>query len=659
MMITTRDARAPISRLILCLGLIGLMTACAGRFGGGGGANEIAAQAAEAAAHADYARAATLYMQASTEARDNPGGRQYRLEAGLAAAQAGQAQRASRLLDALNAGALTDDQRARYNVAQKEIRIAGLSPGLALTKLPPPASGARPAVAQRVLEKRAALYFAENQLIEGIQSLVQRDVWLLDRRAARANDNRIYDKSLDAIALGLGPGSRAAQNADKTTRGWLALAAIGQRQFAGRSARDQALAGWQQRYPDHPAARTVLAQRFNYDTREQPLAAAGGAAGAQPLPGAPSLAVQAPRSNTVVLALPMSGRFSGAAQAIHDGFMFAYHAADDGMPEPQVIDTGNMDAATILRQADQRAAGILVGPLDKPKVTAIAAQTGQSRRPLAQSRPIPEIALNYSSQPVDRAGFYQFALSPEDEARSVARHAEDAGYTRGLALVPQGDWGDRVLGAFRQRFANGGGELVNAARYDASAHDHRRAIQSVLRGYQQDHGSADVVFVGAQPTQGRLIRSQLRYYHASALPMLSTSLIYPGAPDPRRDIDLNGVYFVDMPWILGHGPTITSRRQAANQRYGDSARSYARLFAMGMDAWLLTRRVAGKGLSEGDTFEGMSGVLAVRPRGRIQRDLAWAVFRGGKPKLLQMPSTQRVDTLSSGAAPVVNPMPMP
>ena len=72
---------------------------------------------------------------------------------------------------------------------------------------------------------------------------------------------------------------------------------------------------------------------------------------------------------------------------------------------------------------------------------------------------------------------------------------------------------------------------------------------------------------------------------------------------------------------------------------------------MGMDAWRLTDQIGSGGLRTGDTFEGMTGVLAVRPDNRIERYLAWAVFRGGRPQLVEMPSQADVRNEPSEPAP--------
>lgn len=594
-------------------------------------------QARQAELEDEHARAAELYIEAAGEA-DNPAERQrLRLSAGLDAAQAGQATRARQILDGIQASSLDDDARVRYELASTLARIAAMPATRALTELPPPSGGTDPDIAQRVWLKRSELHFAQNDLIAGMHALVQRGIWLVDDTALATNDARIYDKALQAIAYGQGPDSRAARNADTTTRGWLALAAIGQRRWADRAARDRALTEWENEYQGHPAARSVLSERFDYDSTmavSQP-SEPGAGAGRADLGPAPE-----PPSDTVALALPLSGDFARAGEAIRDGFLFAYETDSSAPGQPLIYDTNTMSADAIQRRARQDNVGILVGPLNKSKVAAMASQAGE--------RPI--VALNRIDRTITEPGFYQFALAPEDDARTVARHAADEGHERALALVPKGDWGSRVFDAFRERFSAGGGRVIDYATYDSDQHDHRGPIQSVLSGYPGNE--ADFIFVAAaQPVQARLIRSQLRFYRATGLPMLSTSHIYSGTPDPGEDIDLNGVSFADLPWVIGDGAFLDDRRKAAAERYGDTAERYTRLFAMGMDAWRLTAQIGSGGLRAGDTFEGMTGILAVRPDNRIERFLAWAVFRGGRPQLVEMPSRADVRDETSEPAP--------
>ena len=580
----------------------------------------------QAIAAGDYARAAELYMQASSRESNPDRSRRLRFEAGLAAAQAGNVSMAQQILDSFTPSSLQRLDRGRYELARREISIASLPPSQALDRLPPPSSGTAPEIAERVWEKRAQLHFEQNDLIAGIGALVQRGVWLVDDQMLRGNDNTIYDNALDAISLGQGPQSPAARDADQTTIGWLALADIGQRRWSSRNERDRALRDWEQRFAQHPATRAVLEDRFNYRPATSP---------AQREPGQQAFGeAPRPQNDSVALALPLTGKFENAAKAIRDGFMFAYENDDTAPSRPMIYDTNTMSATDLQRRAESDRVGVLVGPLDKPKVAEMSRLNSR----------IPTVGLNYRDSPDARPGFYQFALAPEDEAREVARHAADEGHRGALALVPSGGWGSRVFDAFREAFEQRGGQLVNYATYEPSEPDHRDPIQAVLR----NRSGADFIFVAGQPDQARLIRSQLRYYRARNLPMFTTSHAYTGTVNAGDDIDLNGVGFADMPWVIGQGNFLEARRTEAEQRYGTTAKHYKRLFAMGMDAWRLTDRIAAQGLSGGDVFEGMSGVLKVNPDGTIRRYLAWAVFRNGEPQLVEMPSMSdaRNDTSS-------------
>jgi len=630
------NAIQPIRRA-LCLAALGVaLTACNPPSNQGPTARPSSPSetAAIAAAQGDYSKATRLYMDAASATSDPQAQRRYRLQAGLAAAEGGDIQSANQLLNSLEPSSLDAVNQSLYNLARREISIANLAPSQALNQLPAPNASTYPEVAARVWSKRAALLFAANRPIEGLQALDQRASLLRDAKLSRANNNRTYDRALDAVGLGLGPDSRDAANAGQTVKGWLALANIGASGYANVDQRNQALAAWQGQYPGHPATRSVLADRFNYDAGSATLPIGTSQKPNQPV-GQSGAAVR-PTSETVALALPLSGKFQNAAQAIRDGFLFAYKNNSGGLPQPLIYDSNTMGAQQILTRAQQDNAGVLVGPLDKAKVSAIAAlQTD-----------LPEVALNYIDGPVNRPGFYQFALSPEDEAAAAARHAHQKGYSTAVALVPQGDWGNRVLDAFRQQVTSEGGQLVKSASYNSDAHDHSRAIQQVLSGT-----SPDFVFVAAQPNTARLIRSQLKYYHAMNLPMISTSHAYTGQRDADKDIDLNDVYFVDMPWIVGTGPTVARLRQQAEQQFGSEVTSYARLFAMGMDAWLLTRKIERQGLESGDALEGMTGILSVEPNNRIERYLAWAVFRNGVAQLQELPSTSDVGTRSGGYSP--------
>src|SRR5262249_43849001 len=142
-------------------------------------------------------------------------------------------------------------------------------------------------------------------------------------------------------------------------------------------------------------------------------------------------------------------------------------------PRLRVYDTALISAAEAITRAREEGAEFIVGPLTRDEVTA-AADLGDARPPM--------LALNFLPQ--DRpgpSGFYQFALSPEDEARAVAKRILEDGRRRGVAVVPEGDWGARVLAAFRQELEAGGGVLLADVALDSTRTDWAPEITQVLR----------------------------------------------------------------------------------------------------------------------------------------------------------------------------------
>ncbi len=590
---------------LLLIAAIGLaLSACAAQMPRPG---QPPAQAAEqSAARGDHARAAELYMQAAQQQRDPRARNALRLEAGIAAVRADRFDMAGQILASVQPQDLDAQDYSRYQLARTEARIGDMNPDEALAQLPPPQSGTPPATAARIWQRRAQLFFAQNDYVAGIHNLVQRGVWLVDEQAIRNNDATLHARALEAVAQGQDSTSPAARDATVTTRGWLELAEIGRRDQRPGPALERMLNSWENRYPGHPATRHVLLERFNYKPYSSPPTGV--------------------RGGPIALALPLSGDFAGAANAIQEGFTLGYKAGA-GRPELLVYDTTTLSARDILQKARTDRVGLIVGPLNKDKVLALARLGSQ----------IPTLALNQVDNMSAPPSFYQYALAPEHDARAAAERAANQGWDRAIALVPRGGWGNRILAAFRDAFRQRGGQLVDYASFSPDQYDHQEAIQSVLRSYH-DGGSVDFVFMAAQPVHARLIRSQLRFFRAGDLPVLATSHVYAGEVDTRADIDLNGVVFAGMPWLIGDSLELQAAHRRVSMSRGETAERYPRLFAMGMDTWQLTALLLDGELRPGQTVDGATGILEVRRNGRIQRHLAWAQFVDGRPRLVAMPS---------------------
>ena len=449
------------------------------------------------------------------------------------------------------------------------------------------------------LATRARVQFGSLKAADGVASLVARDKLLTSAADRQANQRMIVDGIQAAIARGAD--TRPPAGADPVVAGWLELGRILSDAKSGALGSQRRLQAWRARYPQHPASDALWK-----GAGERPVAA-----GDQP--------------RQVALLLPLSGRAGVAGGAVRDGFLGAYY--DDGRaarPRIRIYDVAERDAPSAYLQALGDGSDFVVGPLTREEVAALAT--------LADGRAT-TLALNFlpdNVQVPDR--FYQFALSPEDEARLAARRIAADGRASGVTLAPQSDWGRRVTAAFVEEFTANGGQVVDHGEYLPSTADFNEIIRRLLRTTGQ-RGSlprpdAQFVFVAAQPVHGRLIRTQLRFNYASALPMYATSDVFdPAGPG---NVDLDGVIFPDMPWVLDPLGASSVARAAAERVFPNRGGQLSRLYAFGYDAYRLMHDLPRMRSGSLGPLSGVTGRLAVDATGRVRRELDWAQVVGGR-----------------------------
>ena len=349
----------------------------------------------------------------------------------------------------------------------------------------------------------------------------------------------------------------------------------------------------------------------------------------------------------MALLLPLTGRQSAAAIAVRDGFLTAYYSLPAaGRPALRIYDTGQMNVIAALNEATQDGAGFIVGPLTREEVTAAAGYNGP--RPAM-------LALNAVTAPHAGNALYQYALSPEDEARQVARRVVADGNRAGVALVPSGEWGRRVLAAFTQELNAAGGQLLDMATYDAGSTDYAAAISQVLRINESEsrdkrlesvlgtrltfqprrRGDVGFIFSPGQAEAERLLRPQLKFYFAGDIPTYATADAF--EPSSSANQDLDGLIFPDAPWLLGSA-LVDGVRDATNAAWPAGGPRRSILFAFGFDAARLAAQLRALPPQSGNAtslaVDGLTGHLTIAADGRVLRDLMWAQIRNGEPKLL-------------------------
>jgi outer membrane PBP1 activator LpoA protein len=465
----------------------------------------------------------------------------------------------------------------------------------------------RPEAAGEVLAARARAQFLLGRALDAVRTLTQREQYL---PAAQIADSRraLWEQLRSAAARGAS--LSVPRGTDSVSAGWIELARVATHGARNPYAQRRQLNDWLQRYPSHPAN--------------------GGLTAAMLSESSPQL--QFP--SQVALILPLSGRLSDAGEALRDGFLAAYYQQDPAArPVLRIYDSAD-DPAAVYRRAVADGAGFVIGPLGKENVQAVTH---------AADGTVPTLALNFLPDgDALPAHFYQYALAPEDEARQVAERLLASGRRVGVALVPTGEWGARVLAAFQSALATGGGTLLTSRTFQSGITDFSEPLVQIL-GFDESQKrfravtgavgplqftprrreDLQFVFLAGQPVQGRLVRSQLKFHYAGDLPVFSISDIYD--PNPIANQDLEGVAFTDIPWMIDEDPAISELRNSVTQLWPANARRRGRLFAMGFDSWRLIGILKDPHLPILDPVAGMTGRLTVDTAGRVRRGLDWAI----------------------------------
>lgn len=579
-----------------------------------------AQQAAALEQAGEYAAAAALLEQLAREALP-PADQMLLLRAAENHLQAQDIERAASILARLDTRTLPAlDFRKRLLVA--ELALGRNRPDEALSLLQEGAPEDAPMeLKQRYHADRAEGFRLSGNLLESGRELGELDLLIEDMEKKLQNQLLIIQTftALTDTALDL-----LQPNPPGIQGGWMSLARIIKGHTGDTAQIQNRIKEWRERFPSHPAIPGLLEGYFQ------------------------KLESQYRRPDHLAVLLPRSGPYANAAAALRDGFMAAYYQQPrESRPKLVFYDSSNSsDTWPLYRQAVDSGADMVIGPLNKEGVSQLA-RAGELE--------IPVLALNQvPPESVPPVSLYQFGLSPEDEARQVAERAWLDGHTRAVAFTPSGDWGNRVLDAFRNRWERLGGSLVEQQRYNNRDSDFSDAIQALLnldesRGRRSQlqrtlgtrlefeprrRADADFIFLAANPTKGRQIRPQFQFHHASDLPIYATSSIYTGAPNPDADQDLEGVRFPDLPWLLlTEGETPLARDNLA-RTLPASEGPLRRLYAMGIDSFRLLPHLGRLQSSTQESLDGKTGNLYLDSIRQVHRQLVWAEMVKGAPHTL-------------------------
>ena len=311
----------------------------------------------------------------------------------------------------------------------------------------------------------------------------------------------------------------------------------------------------------------------------------------------------------IALLLPLkSESFSAAAEAVQLGFMAAVEAGIQGLELPVRV-YGSFDESSdivaLYHQAIDSGARAVVGPMTRIGVSMLAAE------PVI---PVPTLALNVVEDPLVEQ-MYFFGMAVEAEARQAAQLARQQGLHQAIVIATRAQLAQRLQFAFEEEWHRSGGAILDEIEFD----DDPAVFAEIA-------DRPDIaIFLAADAEKARLIRP----YLPNQLPVYATSRVFLGNDDTLINYDLNGIRFVDMPWLLQADHPAVMIYPRANPPL---SAEYERFYALGIDAFRLIRLLLAGKVDNALPLDGVSGRIELE--GHIfQRMAVPATFAQGLAQL--------------------------
>lgn len=332
-----------------------------------------------------------------------------------------------------------------------------------------------------------------------------------------------------------------------------------------------------------------------------------------PLPEALPPAVPAANRH-IALILPLDSQsFGAAADAVQDGFLAAAATGKNPMPV-KVYPTGDGpdDIVSAYRQAVQAGAQVAVGPLTRNGVTALVASNLVAVPTLALNSPEGEIPLPRN--------LYLLGLQVEAEARQAAKLAWVGGARNVLTIFGETPLFKRVNQAFVDEWLRFGGTVAGTLAFAGDP-------DSLLKLRDQAKVSgADAIFLALDVKRARMVRP----YLDSNVPTYATSHIYSGRSEAILNHDLNGIRFIDSPWLVQADHPVVK-----NYPHPDLPLSAEldRLYALGIDAYRIAELLLLG--AQPATLDGAIGRITLNRGNQFERELTPAIIRQGEAMALE------------------------
>jgi ABC-type branched-subunit amino acid transport system substrate-binding protein len=323
----------------------------------------------------------------------------------------------------------------------------------------------------------------------------------------------------------------------------------------------------------------------------------------------------------VALLVPTTGPNAGVGQSLANAANMAL--LDTGAKNLRITtyDTGT-NPGEAARRALADGNKLILGPLLSDDIAAVAA--------VAKPAHVPLISFSNDEKAASKDVFIIGNLPGQSIARTVA-YARGKGVTTFAALVPKGDYGERVSTSLLASVRGAGGTVVAMENYDRSA----ASISAAANRIKAKSGYGALLIADSGSLSAKAAVSYRAAGGGAGVRLLGTEL-WGGERELATSPALNGAWFSTV----------------SDVRFAQFSKSYRarfgaapfRIATLGYDSVLLTLRVArdwvpGKAFPAAEMldpggFLGVDGPFRFGKTGLIERALEVRAVEGGAVKVI-------------------------
>jgi outer membrane PBP1 activator LpoA protein len=325
-------------------------------------------------------------------------------------------------------------------------------------------------------------------------------------------------------------------------------------------------------------------------------------------------APRGPTPHIAVLLPTQSPGFGRYADSVRQGVLAAAKVQGRGALPVTVygmVDEAK-DAVANYDLAVAQGARVVIGPLTRPGVNAIVAHNSVT---------VPTLALNPPDASLPTSPYlYVLGLQAEPEARQVAAFALDEGRRAALVVTADSPLAKRIQDAFTEAFEARGGRIATVVTLPADA----KALAKLPSTYGAS--GADMIFFACDAQRARFLRA----FAERSTPFYGTSQLYATRGDAMTNSDLEGVRFLDMPWMVqpDHPAVMIYPRPAA------ASNEHERFYALGIDAYRVSQILLDAAPPLASSLDGVTGRIDFSAGQTLERSLTPAEFGPDQPKVL-------------------------